>query len=531
MSQIPNCAIALIKKFEGFYPNAYPDPLTKAKPITIGYGCTRKKDGSEWELGDCISEPEALELLMHQLENDYLPALERIPCWSELNDNQKGALISFAYNLGAEFYGQQDFETITRVLTNQSWGEINQALTLYCNPGSDVEEGLRRRRQAEAELFTRPLLTMNTTTPQGELELNIILNTSLKLAEGSAATLPDSQKLAVQLGQKFAIASYEDDKNHWLINLVTPITAQDGSGPYSQWRVFRQHCSIQPLNTDLPQQSSSDNLTKKDIQQLLINLGLLDPPADGKWGAQSRGSLSDFQRYMQLPPTGELTPETKEALSLAKPFIKLDNSYPSRVVRYMQSKRYFVSAGNRRFNIVMIEAIDPDTGELAEDRPNEFCDARLLLEIPFSGIPRIVGVWEATCKAGYHYVDNPMNEKGTARCDRSQFKAWQLGLHGNHDPHEALVQVLPVKVHRYDGRENYYNETNGTIDEGLFGIDFHWGYNYPKTDIEYASAGCLVGRTIEGHKNCMRIIKSDRRLEVDNEYIFYITIISGKNIQ
>jgi GH24 family phage-related lysozyme (muramidase) len=551
MPKIPACAIELIKRFEGFRANAYPDPLSGGKPITIGYGCTRKFNGSEWEIGDRISEPTAFELLIHQLENEYLPDLERIPCWSQLNDNQKGALISFAYNMkvGGRFYGHEDFETITRVLKNQSWGEIEKALTLYCNPGTNVEDGLRRRRRAEVELFTRPLLTMNTTTTQENLELNIILNTWLKQIEGSAAELSDAQKIAVRPGQKFKIASALSDKNHWRVTLITPILAQDGSGPYNEWRVFKEHCVIQPSTASSTEVSSSDqlgvenspqkyvastnvtDLTNQDVQQILINLGLLDPPADGKWGRQSKASLEDFQRYMKLPPTGELTPETKAALIDAKPFIKLDNSYPSRVVRFMQSQGYFVAAGNRRFNIVMIEGINPDTGELTPDRPNEFCDARILLEIPFSGIPRIIGAWEATCKAGYHYVDYPMNPKGTARCARSQFKAWQIGYHGIHNPHEALLQVFPVRVHRYHGRKNYYKEINGKIDEGVFQINFHWGYNYPKTDIEYASAGCLVGRTTEGHKNCMRFLKNDRRFEVNNQYIFYITIISGKDIQ
>jgi lysozyme len=33
-----------------------------------------------------------------------------------MNENQQGALLSFAYNLGARFYGSSGFNTITRVL-------------------------------------------------------------------------------------------------------------------------------------------------------------------------------------------------------------------------------------------------------------------------------------------------------------------------------------------------------------------------------------------------------------------------------
>jgi GH24 family phage-related lysozyme (muramidase) len=542
-SEIPERAIEFIKKFEVFYADAYPDPRTKGKPITIGYGSTRKLDGSEWKLGDRITEAEADELLRQQLPTKYLPPLKKIPHWEDLNENQRVALISFAYNVGPYFYNGYNFDTISERLLNQDFTNIEEVFSLYCDKGTDVEDGLRRRRKAEARLFMKPMDTLVS----GKFELNIILHTSLKRSEGSASVLPDSHKRVVRPGERYAIASYQDDKNHWLIQLIEGLTAQDGSGPYTQWRVFKEHCNVElvpevePVNNELPPSSSpvhskqtpvsSVDLSNQDVQKILIDLGLLDPPADGRWGKQSKASLQDFQRFVQLPPTGELTAETKEALLRAKPFIKLDNSYPSRIVKFMQQRGYFVAAGNRRFNILMIEGIDPDSGKLVPDRPNEFCDARVLLEIPFSGIPRIVGAWQATCKAGYHYCDFPMNPKGTARCDRKQFKAWQLGVHGISNPHEALLQVRPITIKRYKGRRNYYSETNSIPDEGVFQINFHWGYNYPKDDIEYASAGCLVGRTTEGHKNCMRIIKSDRRFETNNDYIFYITIIAGKDIQ
>lgn len=157
IGKVPLCGVNLIKEFEGFFENAYPDPLTGNKPITIGWGSTRKKDGSEWRLGDKITREEAQELLIMQLENNYLPPLEKIPVWPELNINQRGALLSFAYNLGPNFYGASNFQTITRVLRDKKWDEIEAAFLKYVNPGSRVEAGLRRRRQAEAKLFLTPV--------------------------------------------------------------------------------------------------------------------------------------------------------------------------------------------------------------------------------------------------------------------------------------------------------------------------------------------------------------------------------------
>ena len=152
-SKIPQCGVDLIKKFEGCHLSAYRDPLSGNLPITIGWGSTRKRNGDRFMLGDSISQTVADDLLIFQLENDYLPPLEKIPVWGELNKNQQGALLSFAYNLGAHFYGSRGFETITRNLKNRNWGDMERTFLLYRNPGTRVEEGLRRRRQAEADLF------------------------------------------------------------------------------------------------------------------------------------------------------------------------------------------------------------------------------------------------------------------------------------------------------------------------------------------------------------------------------------------
>ena len=156
--KVPLPGVTLIKEFEGLNLSAYPDPLTRGKPITIGWGTTRKKNGGEWKLGEKITRVEADELLMLQLENSYLPTLEKIPVWDVLNVNQQGALLSFGYNLGANFYGAKNFESMTGVLQNQQWDQIEETFVKYRNPGSSVEAGLRRRRQAEAKLFLTPIL-------------------------------------------------------------------------------------------------------------------------------------------------------------------------------------------------------------------------------------------------------------------------------------------------------------------------------------------------------------------------------------
>jgi lysozyme len=152
---LPIPGVELIKKFEGCHLKAYYDPLTGGLPITIGWGSTRRKDGTRFMIGNTITQEEADDLLYFQLRREFLPALSKIPYWGEMNDNQRGALLSFAYNLGAGFFGGSDFNTITRNLREKNWKAIPKTLEMYCNPGSNVEAGLLRRRKAEGELWKK----------------------------------------------------------------------------------------------------------------------------------------------------------------------------------------------------------------------------------------------------------------------------------------------------------------------------------------------------------------------------------------
>lgn len=150
---LPIPGVDLIKEFEGCHLKAYYDPLTGGLPITIGWGSTRRKDGTRFMIGNTITQEEADDLLYFQLRREFLPSLQKIPYWGDMNDNQRGALLSFAYNLGADFYGNSDFSTITGVLKNKEWSKVPNALYLYRNPGTKVEAGLARRRKAEGKLW------------------------------------------------------------------------------------------------------------------------------------------------------------------------------------------------------------------------------------------------------------------------------------------------------------------------------------------------------------------------------------------
>ena len=131
----------------------YPDPLSGNLPITIGWGSTRDLNGKPFKLGQKISQKVADDLLISQIKNEFLPKLSKIPYWSEMTDGKRGALLSFAYNLGSGFYGSGNFSSITARLKNKEWDKVPDALYLYRNPGSNVEAGLARRRKAEGKLW------------------------------------------------------------------------------------------------------------------------------------------------------------------------------------------------------------------------------------------------------------------------------------------------------------------------------------------------------------------------------------------
>jgi GH24 family phage-related lysozyme (muramidase) len=145
----------IIAKFEGFHATPYKCP---AGIWTIGLGSTYYPDGTLVTPSDTpVSRFGAEKLLANHISKALVPALERtIPTWGLMNGNQKAAIISFAYNLGAHFYGSPGFNTITKALsTKDNWNQVPSALMLYTNPGSSFEAGLKRRRKAEGDLWMK----------------------------------------------------------------------------------------------------------------------------------------------------------------------------------------------------------------------------------------------------------------------------------------------------------------------------------------------------------------------------------------
>jgi hypothetical protein len=174
----------------------------------------------------------------------------------------------------------------------------------------------------------------------------------------------------------------------------------------------------------------------------------------------------------------------------------LNPTATTKILNYCKRQGYPI----KNFNIIYIEGLDID-GRLNTDEPNQFNDVRCIFNSE-----RCIDIWDATCEPGSLYTHQPMNAAGAFRIAFGYHKnGWEIGWHGNSDPHEALVQVGEVKGYRDYNRDMIRSGDAEVV--GCFGINQHWGYDLPWDDIDAASAGCLVGRTRGGHRQFMDYCK------------------------
>ena len=116
----------LIKQYEGCRLQAYPDPITKGEPYTIGWGSTVNKDGKPFKNGDVISQAMADALLTDYLMKNIVPIFQKIPY--NLTVGQKSAVASLVYNIGAPaFLKSKCFTAICKkdfagIFENWDWG-------------------------------------------------------------------------------------------------------------------------------------------------------------------------------------------------------------------------------------------------------------------------------------------------------------------------------------------------------------------------------------------------------------------------
>ncbi len=266
-----------------------------------------------------------------------------------------------------------------------------------------------------------------------------------------------------------------------------------------------------------------------ELQTILGRTGLLDPPADGKFGQVSKWALNEAVKALKQAPKSEIDAALARALLDADPAsllpIKPKADFAGKIASYMMSRNLWLNRHPACVNIVYVEGSELD-GTANANVPNQFNDVRAILRVaPQTGVPEIVQAWEATTEPGRFYTEVKLeNPGGAARIGFGQYKSWAVGMHGaGNGAHEALVQVDDVTVYRDANRD--YKRAGDLPDTGMFGINQHWGYDLPRTDIQNASAGCLVGRLKNGHREFMKLVKDDQRYLQNHGYRFMTTVI------
>lgn len=136
-----NNGIELIKRFEGFYQDAY---LCPANIWTQGYGHTKGIHKNSPR----IDEEQAEAFLKEDLQVCESAVARLINI--EINQNMFDALVSFVFNLGS---GALQRSTLRQKITRYDYEGAANEFTRWNKAGGKVLRGLTLRRLAEKELF------------------------------------------------------------------------------------------------------------------------------------------------------------------------------------------------------------------------------------------------------------------------------------------------------------------------------------------------------------------------------------------
>jgi len=289
-----------------------------------------------------------------------------------------------------------------------------------------------------------------------------------------------------------------------------------------------------------------------EIQTRLCDFGLLDPiisgnvaqafgpaaKADGVLGANSMTAVFEFSRLAGIPYffDGQIRHEWLQALTLFSPETNVPLSLlplpgdsasvllAKRVLRYMDSKKYWIARSPNMYNIVYVEGMNAD-GTDFHDSANQWNDRRLVIRIRPGGQPELIHNFDATTEPGIPVRSRP-HPLGIARIAFGQYKSWKIGLHKGKQA--ALCQADHIRIHR-DKDANGFR----TGDKIFIGSDF--GINQHSTTVKTStvgdwSAGCLVGREWGEHLIFLGTVKSDVRHTLNANYRFVSTVIPGDEL-
>lgn len=148
MIAVPQAAVELAKRFEGFHKVPKNDPLRRAHPYicpagfwTVGFGHLCKPDHQP------ITEAEAEVYLAQDLMTALTATLRYCPVLATESESRLAAVVDFTFNLGA---GRLQTSTLRRRINQRDWANAGQELRRWVYGGGKVLPGLVKRREAEA---------------------------------------------------------------------------------------------------------------------------------------------------------------------------------------------------------------------------------------------------------------------------------------------------------------------------------------------------------------------------------------------
>ena len=149
---VNQATIDLVKEFEGFKAEAY---LCPAGVWTIGYGITANAGiGVTPVKGMRVTKAEAEAHLAQAL--DKFAAQIRPAITAPINENEFGAFVSLAYNIGPGAFRKS---SALRHFNAGDKAKAAASILLWNKAGGKVLNGLVRRRKAEQALFLASVLT------------------------------------------------------------------------------------------------------------------------------------------------------------------------------------------------------------------------------------------------------------------------------------------------------------------------------------------------------------------------------------
>lgn len=179
---INKATIDLVKAFEGCKLTAYRDPVGV---WTIGYGTTARAGlGIIPTGGMTITQAEADQLLadgLNKFADQIRPMIN-----AGLNDNQFGASVSLAYNIGVHAYSTS---SALKHINSGDYDRAANSILLFNKAGGKVLKGLVRRREAERKLFLTPVFEQ---APEFDERISPVQSTTmqasaLQIASGAGA--------------------------------------------------------------------------------------------------------------------------------------------------------------------------------------------------------------------------------------------------------------------------------------------------------------------------------------------------------